>query len=177
MKTPKTLFLTLILCLLSFDAMSQTRAERRAIQEQRDSVLRAEVSQILASGNFSLALVFVPARDVNISGGAGILQDQRTVMIRNDSIFGELPFMGRSTVSVYQSSGGGGFVFNDPIQTGEVIRRNRNYLVSMLVHHPGESLNITVEIGFTGEASMVIRSSRRANARYIGVLQPAQPTR
>jgi len=159
---------------MSVDAMAQTRAQRRAIQEQRDSALKAEVAQIVESGNFSLALVFVPARDVNLSGGTSITYDRRTITIRNDSIFGELPFVGRSTVSVYQSTGGGGFVFEDPIQTGEVKRRNRNFLVSLLVNHPGESLNITIEIGFTGEASMVVRSNRRANARYIGVLQPAR---
>jgi len=172
MKTPKILLFILVLCLLSFDAMAQSRAERRAIQEQRDSALRAEVAQIVESGNFSLALIFVQARDVNISGG--VPQDPRIVTIRNDSIFGELPFIGRSTVSVYQSTSGGGFSFQDPIQTGEITRRNRDFLVSLLVNHPGESLNITIEIGFTGEASMVIRSNRRANARYIGVLQPAR---
>jgi len=159
---------------MSVDAMAQTRAQRRAFQEQHDAALRAEVSQIIESGNFSMALIFVPTRDVNISGGAGLLQEQRTIIIRNDSIFGELPFMGRSTVSHYGNVGAGGFAFEDPIQTGEIRRRNRNYLLSMIVNQPGESLNITVEIGFTGEASMIIRSSRRANARYVGVLQPAR---
>jgi len=157
---------------MSVDAMAQTRAQRRAFQEQQEAALRAEVSELVASGNFSMALIFVPGQDAGMTGGVTSTQDRRTVTIRNDSIFGTLPFMGRSTVSVYQSTGGGGFVFEDPIQTGEIRRRNRNYLVTMLVNHPGESLNISVEIGFTGEASMIIRSSRRANARYIGVIQP-----
>jgi len=178
MKTPKILLLIATLCLLSFDAMSQTRAERRAMQEQRDAALRAEVSQIVHSGNFAMALVFMPARDGNISGGgAAMFQEQRTVTVRNDSIFGSLPFMGRSSVSHYGGTGGGGFVFEDPIQTGEVVRRNRNYLVSMIVNQPGESLNMSIEIGFTGEILMIIRSNRRADARYTGVLQPAQPPR
>ena len=174
MKTPKTLLFILALCLLSFDAMAQSRAERRAIQEYRDAALREEVSRIVESGNFSMRLVFVPAQDANISGMSSSLKQERTITLRNDSIFGELPFMGRSTISSYQSTGGGGFVFEDPIQTGDITRRNRNYLATMLVNHPAESLNITIEIGFTGEVSMIIRSSRRSNARYIGVLQPAR---
>jgi len=172
MKNTKTLLFVLALCLLSFDTMAQSRAERRAERAQQEEVLRAEVSLIMASGNFAMALVFIPGQDINISGGSSMSHEQRTITVRNDSIFGSLPFMGRSTVSSYQSTGGGGFVFEDPIQTGEVKRRNRNYLVSLLVHHPGESLNITIEVGFTGEVSMLIRSNRRANARYIGVLQP-----
>jgi len=174
-KTFKTLLLLgLMLNFLHHDAMAQSRAERRAAQAQQEKALKAEIAQIIESGNFSLRLVHIPAQNSNLSGGSGVLQEQRTITIRNDSIFGELPFQGSSTVSSYQSSSGGGFRFNDPIQTGTIKQRSRNYVASLLVNHPGESLDITIEIDFKGSVSMIIRSSRRSRASYLGVLQPGE---
>jgi hypothetical protein len=177
MNTPKNIKILLLVSLLfflSYEAMAQSRAERRAEQKKREASLKAEVSKLINSGNFSLILVYIPAQDINLSSGNTALQEKRTITIRNDSIIGELPFVGRSSISSYQSTRGGGFIFNDPIRTGTIKQRSRNFLVSLIVNQPAESLDISIEIGFTGEVSMVIRSSRRANARYIGVLQPAR---
>jgi len=169
MKTLLSLVL-IALFFLPFEAMAQNRAERREQRRQQERQLRAEVARIVGSENFSLLLVFHPEPNLNLSGGGAIMQDKRIVTVRNDSIFGALPFIGRSTVSVYQSTGGGGFEFSDPIQMSEIKTRNRDFYISLLVHHPGESLRITIKIGFSGEATMTIQSNRRARARYLGSL-------
>ena len=173
-KNIKTLLLVSLLFFLSYEAIAQSRAERKAERTKREASLKEEVSKLITSGNFSLALIYVPGQSQNLSSTGSVLQEKRTIIIRNDSIIGELPFIGRSSMSSYQGARGGGFVFNDPIQTGTIKQRSKNYLVTLLVAQPGESLNISIEIGFTGEISMVIRSSRRSNARYIGVLQPGR---
>jgi hypothetical protein len=143
-------------------------ANRKAERRQQDSLLRAEVSRLVHSGNFSLVL------NLHQQGTQGNVAspDPRKVVIRDEMFIGDLPFMGVSTQSTYSSSFGG-FKFNDPIKHGTIKQRKRDYFMEMVIEQPGETFNITVEIPFLGSPVMMyIRSSKRSKVSYIGVIQP-----
>jgi hypothetical protein len=144
---------------------------RRAEQRQQDSLLKAEVSRLVHSGNFSLLVVHQPSQAHHNIGGTINSQPEK-IVIRDETITGDLPFQGSAQQSSYHTSSGA-FKFNgDPIKHGTIKERKRNYLMELTVEQPGETFHISVEIGFLGNVSMQVRSNRRATTTFQGVIQP-----
>ena len=158
------LTVALLLISLSYSSVAQSRA----IKRQQDSLLRAEIDNLVRTGNFAVLVVHQPTRSLYTSHVNNF--EERRIIIRNDSIFGDLPFQGSSSSSPYHSSFGG-YRFYDPIETGTVKKKRRHYLVSLLVRQSAEIFNIAIEIDFHGNVSMHINSSKRSVSLFRGVIQ------
>jgi hypothetical protein len=143
---------------------------KKAEKRQQDSLLKAEVSYLVHSGNFSMVVVYQPPQAHHNMGGV-LNSDLQKIVIRDEMLIGDLSFQGSSSQSAYSSSSGA-FKFNDPIKHGSIKERKKNYLMELTVEQPGETFQISVEIDFFGTVSMRVRSNKRSTASYLGVIQP-----
>jgi len=174
MKTKILLLVTVLILGLSPGYSQLNNQKRKEFRTQRKLKLEAKIDQLVNSKNF----VF-EGKTALPSGGAAIdlTTNYNSVKFTSEKITSYMPFFGEAYSVEY--GGDSGFKFEAKPEVFDIkkLKKGKGYAVDVKVTLPRENIELQLNIGSQGMATMTILSYNRKPISYFGSIREPDKTK
>lgn len=160
----KTFYVILVTVIFSFTIVGAQTLTKKEKREQREKVMK----ELIDSNRFVISV----DKATPSKGKMRILSSDYTFEMHGDSVNSYLPFFGRA-YSVDYGSTDGGIKFDELYQDYTKKEKKGRYEISFKVRTTKDTYDVNLSIGFSGYASIGIRSNNKSYISFGGqVLLP-----
>lgn len=155
-----------IFFIFSCIALMACSSQYNVPRNDKQAAVMSEVEQSLASGDYTIKMT-----SASPSGGRLInLNDNYTIVVRNDSAISWLPYYGRS-YRAPMSPDESGIKFKEPIKDYTLSTTKKGmYQVRMEIYDKYDYYTIHMDISPTGSASVRVNSNNKTPISFFGDL-------
>lgn len=160
----KTIETFCVVMLISVSLFSQGLSKKE-IKHQADSIEFSNIQQLIDTRNYEFSV-----HQILPLGGQSIVttSNEYSVVVKNDSVYSDLPFYGRAyRVNL---SDRGGFFFSEPL-TGYVTKcdtRKKTIQINFNVKSPDDDIRFNLTVTGKENASLSVISNNRSGISYWG---------